>query len=237
MYPQIEIVVEDCEGAKIAAQAGADSIELCVDLDQGGLTPPANMMSDVCASVHAINPQTQVHILILNKPDGFYPQPADMDALTSGIEAAAHSGADGVVFGALTSTNRVEASALKQLLAVSKGMKTTFHRAFDRVTQQAEDLELLIELGFTRLLTSGLPGKAADHTARIKQLVDQAAGRLLVVAGGGVRAHNVLDIAEQTGVRLLHGSCRFQGVDTDGAKRTDPAQVRTLVGLCRSLHR
>jgi len=236
MHPKIEIVVEDCAGAAIAAHEGADSIELCSNLDHGGLTPAAALMADVCKTVYAINPKTEVNILILNKVDGFYPQSEDVAVLKCGIKDAEKSGAKGVVIGALTMGNRVNELALRELLAVTGTMKTTFHRAFDRVVDQSEDLELLIQLGVNRLLTSGLPGQAADHADEIKCLVDQAAGRILVVAGGGVRAHNLAELARHTGACMLHGSCRSSEVQPNGCKQTDPVQVRNLVNLCRSLN-
>ena len=235
MSPKIEIVVEDVAGAQIVAREGADSIELCVDLDHGGLTPPRGLMGEVCRAVRAITDKTEIHMLILKKVDGFYPDADDIEALKQGIRDAKESGATGVVFGALTKDNRVDYPVLRDLIAVAAPMQTTFHRAFDRVRSQAEDLETLIQLGFTRLLTSGKPGKAPDHAQEIKSLVEQAGERILLLAGGGVRTHNCVELARATKVRMLHGSCRHDLPDETGFKRTDAAQVHGLVVACRLL--
>lgn len=235
MPPLIEIVVEDVEGARIAAQEGADSIELCVNLDVGGLTPPAPLMKEVCTTVKATNPRTLVHILILNKPSGFVPAIDDVEALRQGIKDAIASGADGVVFGALNDRNELNGPVLKELLEEAGPLRTTFHRAFDAILDQKHAIDQLIAFGFTRLLTSGRPGLAARHTAHIKQLVCHAAGRITIVAGSGIRANNLLSIARETESPVLHMSCRVDDFDKRGFRPTDPQTVQKVIRLCRSL--
>ena len=186
-------------------------------------------MKDVCQTAKAIKPDIEIHILILNKPSGFYPDAADVAVLKQGIADAAKAGADGVVFGALDAQDGLNLPVLKELAAVSH-LDKTFHRAFDRIPNQAEALEHLISLGFARVLTSGRPGKAPDHTVEIKKLVDRAAGRICIVAGGGIRSGNLAEIQAATHVPVLHMSCRRE----DGRKPTDRDIVRKVVSLCRS---
>jgi len=235
MKPHIELVVEDSEGARIAAQEGADSIELCANLDQGGLTPCAALMAETCRIVAETRPQTRVHILILNKPDGFYPEAADVLALKQGVMDAAQAGAHGVVFGALNAENGLNLPVMRSLCKAAGGMDKTCHRAFDRIPDQDEALEQLIALGFTRVLTSGRPGKAAEHVNVIAHLVERAGSRLTIVAGGGVRAHNLAALGGQTGAPILHMSCRQAEADETGLKRTDLQGVRTVIALCGQL--
>ncbi len=232
---KIEIVVEDVEGAAIAAEAGADSMELCVNLDEGGLTPPFELMVEVNITVKRINPSTEIHALILHKPHRFYLAPDDIQILKEQIQQAAKAGMDGVVFGALTADDALDLDALGSLLVVAKDVRTTFHRAFDRIPDQAIALEQLIDLGFSRLLTSGRPGKAADHTDVIKRLVAQANGRITIVAGGGIREANLLKVVAETDAPVLHMSCREELPNAQGIKATRREDVRSVVKLCRSL--
>lgn len=230
---KIEIVVEDRAGAQFAACEGADSIELCLSLDEGGLTPPLDVMASVIDTVRKTNRTTECHILILNRPSGFYPSVDDVIALRRGIKEARDCGADGVVFGALTDSDLLDLAVLKELVAYAHPMKTTFHRAFDRVVDQTAALEQLIDLGFTRLLTSGRPGNAIDHVGDICKLVDQARGRILVVAGGGIRLANIEMVALETRAPVLHMSCRVAEPDRNGVKLTDPEIVRAVMCLRR----
>lgn len=235
MCPQIEIVVEDQAGASIAVNEGADSMELCVQLDEGGLTPPKTLMQAVMQTIKEADAPTECHCLILNKPSQFYVSKEDLLALEQGIREAKESGATGVVFGALTPENELDTPTLTRLAAVAHPLKMTFHRAFDRIANKPKALEQLIELGFTRLLTSGKPGIAADHTAIIHSLVEQAAGRLQIIAGGGVRASNLQAVGEETGASILHMSCRTDRPDETGFKPTDPQKVREVIARCRNL--
>lgn len=231
---QVEIVVEDVAGAIAAAQAGADSIELCADLDHGGVTPSPELIRKVVAAVRSVNPHTACHILVLNKPDGFYPDKDDVVALARGICEAKIAGADGVVFGALRVGNTLAVDVLEELVAVAKPMKVTFHRAFDRVPDPPIAFELLISLGFDRLLTSGGIGCATEHLEALADLVDQAQGRLTLVAGGGIRLSNIKQVALTTHAPVLHMSCRDDVVDvTTGLKPTCADRVREIVAFVR----
>lgn len=239
--PEIEIVVEDVPGAQIAAEEGADSIELCTNLDEGGLTPGSSLIRATMAAVKGENlknrdkPNTLVHCLILNKVDGFYPDTFDIAEMIISINRAKACGANGVVFGALTPNDEVNVDALRPMLEAAKGMTTTFHRAFDRIKDKATAIETLISLGFNRILTSGNPGKAPDHAETISKLVKKAAGRITIVAGGGIRAANLLDLAKTTNVPVLHMSCRSDQKSASGIHSTDPEKVRKVIQLRRGL--
>ncbi|MDD2325010.1 MAG: copper homeostasis protein CutC [Alphaproteobacteria bacterium] len=231
--PLVEIVVEDLNGAKIAAQAGAGSIELCVNLDQGGLTPPKELMQAVMAHVKETGSSMQCHCLILDEPSKFRVEAENLVALKRGIMDAAEAGVTGVVFGALTAGNKLDIPVLSELAAVAKGMQITHHRAFDRIIDQKAAIDELVELGFSRILTSGKPGCAGDHIEHIRELVVHADNRIAIVAGGGVRPANIEAILTGTKVPVIHMSARADTPDATGFKPTDPAKVRTVIGLVR----
>lgn len=119
------------------------------------------------------------------------------------------AGADGLVFGTLDSDGTLNLSQLKKLLAAADPLPVTFHRAFDVCCEPLEALEQLIALGVTRLLTSGGQPDALAGVPLLRQLNEQAAGRLVVMAGGGVRPHNAARIVRESGVRELHFSARL----------------------------
>lgn len=119
------------------------------------------------------------------------------------------NGADGFVFGVLTKSGHIDSDACKTLLQEAKALPVTFHRAFDQLASPHEEaLELLIELGFSRLLTSGQASNAKRGVPTIKNLVRQARGRIAIMAGAGISPENVAEIVSATGVTEVHASAR-----------------------------
>ena len=199
------------------------------------MTPSEALIKDVCRTAKAINPQIEIHILVLNKASGFCLDATDIFTLKRSIETAVTCGVDGVVCGALTAGDELDSAALKILIAAAGGVQKTFHRAFDRIADQAATLEQLIKLGFTRLLTSGGQGNAADNIPALKKLVDQAGTRMCIVAGGGIREENLDALARQTNAPVLHMSCRASLPNEQNFKPTDPRIVRRVIDLCHAL--
>jgi copper homeostasis protein len=115
----------------------------------------------------------------------------------------------GIVTGVLDSKNLIVTTALERLMELALELPFTFHRAFDQVSDKSSALDQLIEVGVARLLTSGGASTAADGAETIAALVRQAGDRIMIIAGGGVRAHNVRELIERTGVRKVHA--RFEG--------------------------
>jgi len=125
------------------------------------------------------------------------------------IETAGIIGVAGIVTGALTSDYTVDVEQTRALVKAAAGLAVTFHRAFDSIINKKDALEQLIDLGVTRVLTSGGAPTALEGAEIIAALVDQAADRITVVAGGGIREQNVSDVVARTGVREVH--TRFVG--------------------------
>lgn len=209
----LEACVETLPCALAAEEGGAGRIELCVSLELGGLTPPWSLVAE-CVRRLTI----PVFVLARPVPGPFVLSTTELERLLVDIREAAAHGASGVVAGALTSTGAVDERALAGMLGAAGPLPLTFHRAFDAAAERGAALEVLIRMGAARVLTSGGAATAAGGAARIRALVEQAAGRIGILAGGAVRAHNAAALVQATGVTEIHS-------------RTpeEPADVRALL--------
>lgn len=200
----LEVCVDDEAGARSAIAARADRLEVCSRLDLGGLTP-RETFARLCRSL------AKVPLMAMIRPRGgdfVYSRP-EIAAMKSDIARLRSVGVDGFVFGALTRANEVDAAAVRELLDAARPEPVTFHRAFDGARDPIEALEALIDLGIERVLTSGGAGDALEGRATLARLVVHARGRVVVLAGGGVRARNARAIVEASGVVELHSSVPF----------------------------
>lgn len=219
----VEICVDGLENALAAAAAGADRIELCADLPRDGTTPGPGVIEVACGDL-----AVPVHVLVRPRPGDFAYTPAEWRAMVLDIRAAARAGAAGVAVGALTRDGRIDAIQTRRLVETARPMSVTFHRAFDQVPDPYEALEQLAELGVDRVLTSGRPGKARDHVDVLGELARRGAGRVIVLAAGGVTAEDIPVLAAAGIVEVHAGSAAVGG---DG--RVQPGLVRALRAAAR----
>lgn len=199
--PLFEAVVQSVAEARAAEAAGVDRLELCVHLADGGLTPPPELTRAVVAAV-----RIPVHAMVRARPGPFTADPTELAALERHCAEQRAAGARGLVFGVLDDRSTVDVAATARLVRAARPCVVTFHRAFDGVPDQSAALETLIGLGIERVLTSGGAANAYLGCDALRTLVEQAAGRIVVMAGGGVRHTNWRAIVAATGVRELHGS-------------------------------
>ena len=213
----VEAAVESFESALTAERSGADRIELCANLSDGGTTPSAELIAAVAERV-------RIPVFVLIRPRGgdFVYANEEINGMTRDIALAGSIGVGGIVTGALTSSGRVEVTQTRALIQAAAGFPVTFHRAFDFTENQPDALEQVISLGASRVLTSGGAAAALEGTDAIAALVRRARGRIVIVAGGGVRERNVRDVIARTGVREVH--TRF----------VDEAQMRGLVEVVKT---
>lgn len=202
---QVEVCIDSVEGALAAEAGGADRVELCADLVEGGTTPSAGMVATVREELGA---ELGLVVLVRPRAGDFLVSPAELDVILRDIAFARKAGADGVAVGMLTRDGQVDRELTARALEAARPMQVTFHRAFDLARDPDEALDALIALGVDRLLTSGQAPSAHEGAALLGRLARHAAGRLTVVAGGGVRAENVRALVEETGVREVHFSAR-----------------------------
>jgi copper homeostasis protein len=200
----------------VAERANADRIELCVRLDEGGITPPLELIRSVKRAV-----AIPVCVLVRPRAGDFVYSVAELATMGRDIESAIAAGADGIVTGALTREGRVDVDGTQALVRAAHEVPVTFHRAFDHARDMFEVLEKLVELGAARVLTSGGAASATEGAETIAALVTQSGERLRVVAAGAVRAHNVGQLLRRTHVREVH------------ARFIDEAGMRELVEVVR----
>ena len=228
----IELSTDSLAGAVAADSLGVQRIELCSAGALGGLTPGPGLLTRVLALV-----RTEVHALIRPREGGFRYSPAEVDVMLADVGYAVSAGAAGVVVGALTPAGDLDVPVLKELVAAAAGRAVTFHRALDVCREPVAAVETLVELGFSRVLSSGQAVRALDGAAVLAALVRAAGAELAVMACGGIRPHNARAVVEATGVRDLHAAPRREvpgdssTVDFGGHAEFDVETARELVRL------
>ncbi|WP_421874782.1 copper homeostasis protein CutC [Marinoscillum sp.] len=203
MPTQLEVCIDSVKSALAAQEGGANRVELCDNLVEGGTTPSAGM-------IRLVREKIQIGLQVMIRPRGgdFLYTKEEFEVMKLDIQIAKDLGADGVVFGLLNPDGSVDKERCDELIALARPMNITFHRAFDMVKDPIKSLEDLIELGIDRVLTSGLEPDVISGKSMLKKLVEQADGRIIVLAGGGVRLHNVQELIAATGVPEIHVSGR-----------------------------
>ncbi len=212
----VEVAVESLDAARAAAAGGADRIELVTDLSIGGVTPSEELTGNVRDDV-------DVTVFVMVRPRGgdFVYSPHELAGMCTAIDRMHTLGVHGVVAGALTNHGEIDVGATRALVSAAAGLPFTFHRAFDRARDQFRALEQLVDLGVTRVLTSGGAATALAGVDRLRALVDQSAGRIAILAGGGVRETNVAELVRGTRVTEVHTR-----LTDHGAEMLTPERVR-----------
>lgn len=201
----VEICLDDLAGVRIAEQAGADRIELCAALGDGGLTPSIGTVAAALRIAHRLG----VNVLVRQRPGDFVFDADELAAMVADIRAVRalpnpHAVPLAFVVGALLPDGTVDERSTAALVAACGDVPVTFHKAFDQTPDRSAALETLVSLGIARVLTSGGAATAADGSAELADLVAQAGDRIVVLAGGGVRPANVAALVRDTGVREVH---------------------------------
>ncbi|KAK6616835.1 hypothetical protein RUM43_014976 [Polyplax serrata] len=232
----LEVCVDSIESALSAAKGGATRIELCSALQLGGLTPSVGLLKAV---KNLLPPHCIVFVMIRPKSGyDFHYNSNELNIMMDDIKILAKHGADGFVFGCLTKNKEVDIYACKKLLDTAKEYPCTFHRAFDVVCNPEHALLSLIDLGFSRILTSGQAETAHLGKNVIKELVcnvKELNSDLIIVAGGGIDLNNLGDILETTQVKEFHGSARLNLKKEDTIWLTDESVVREMIKIANSL--
>lgn len=221
----LEVCCGSFASTQNAVAGGARRIELCQALSLDGLTPSIGLLRELRERF----PELLIHVLIRPREGDFVYTQAEVDVMLRDIEQAVAAGATAIVGGALTAENTIDLAATRSLIAASAGLPFTFHRAFDRVADQERALEQLIDLGVSRVLTSGGAASAEAGIPQLRKLVEQARGRIGILPGGGVTKQNVLRILRETGAQEIHGSLSVK--DAHGFAVTSADDVRAVLGM------
>jgi len=196
---RFEVCVDSIEGVRAARAAGADRVELCADLVEGGTTPSLGAIRRA-RTIDGL----RLHVMIRPRGGDFLYSEDELAAMEQDIAIAKAEGADGVVFGLLLPDGTVDAERTARLIEAARPMAVTFHRAFDLAAEAVAALETLAELGAERVLTSGQAESALAGLPVIADLVRRADGRVIVMPGGGINSGNVRKIVRQSGCREVH---------------------------------
>ncbi len=200
---RVEICVDSVRGALAAQQGGADRVELCDNLLEGGTTPSAG-----CIKVARQGLQIGLQVIIRPRGGDFLYSPEEIKVMREDIRLAKDLGANGVVLGCLTTQGDIDLLVTEELIKLARPLNVTFHRAFDMCRDPEKALEDLIGLGVERVLTSGQEASCVEGLELIAALQKQAARRIIVMPGGGLTPRNIGKFVRATGVSEVHLSAR-----------------------------
>ncbi|WP_162055376.1 copper homeostasis protein CutC [Pontibacter pamirensis] len=201
--PALEVCIDSVASAVAAEQGGAQRVELCDYLAGGGTTPSAGLIKVVRKSIGI-----SLHVLIRPRRGDFLYTDAEFEVMKNDIEVCRELGADGVVIGVLNKDGSVDTARTQELIAHAGPLSITFHRAFDLTPDPLKALDALLQLNVHHLLTSGQQETALQGSGLIRELNERAAGKLIVMPGGGVNPSNVRKLVSETGVSEVHASVR-----------------------------
>ena len=197
----LEIACFEITSAEIASESMADRIEFCHDLEKGGTTP------DFYEFLHLKrHSPTPVYVMIRPKGGPFYYSDEEFLEMKNSIIVFKAGGADGFVFGILTSDNEIDVARNKELIELAGETPCTFHRAFDRTENLDQSIQTLIKLGFRTVLTSGGKKTAMEGKENLKDLIEKYTHKIEILIGGGVRAENIQELKKFTGGTSFHSS-------------------------------
>ena len=243
----IEIVVYTMESAMKAQQGGADRLELCANPGEGGTTPSYGMIEQVRMHINA-----DVYVMIRPRGGDFLYTNEEYHIMRKDIEACKRLSVDGVVLGMLLADGTIDIHKCKKLIAFARPLKVTCHRAFDMTADPYQALEDCIEAGFDRILTSGQQSQAIKGVDVIARLIQQAAGRIIIMPGAGVNKDNVVELVSKTAATEIHFSAsasRESGMtyhnkqlsmgSDDGTeftvKTVDPEMIKQVRFICNGM--
>jgi copper homeostasis protein len=199
----LEVCIDSQAALDAAVSGGAHRLEVCARLDVGGLTPEDALLAEsIATGVPCV-------AMLRARAGDFVYTAAEMSAMLAQLARLKVLSPQGVVFGALTASGDVDRDAVSRVIALARPMSVTFHRAFDAARDPFAALDDLIGLGVDRVLTSGGAQDAFAGRDRLRDLVAHARGRITILAGGGVRAHNAREIVRASGVGEIHSSTVF----------------------------
>lgn len=199
----IEIATADYSTTKAAVDGGADRIELCAALTEGGTTPSYGM-------IKKCREEFSVALFPIIRPRGgdFLYNPEEYEIMKNDVIRCRELGCDGIVIGLLQKDGSIDIKRTSRLIEIAYPLEVSFHRAFDRCLEPFEAMEQLIQAGCQRILTSGQQPAAPQGVELIARLVKAADERIIIMPGSGVRKENIRELAEKTGAVEFHSSLR-----------------------------
>lgn len=243
---EIEICAGNIQSVIEADKAGADRVELCENLLEGGTTPSIG-------SLVVAKENTNLDVFALIRPRGgdFLYNKYEFEVMLKDIELLKQAGADGIVIGCLNPDFTVDYEMCSRLIEAANGLSVTFHRAFDIVPDPFQALQTIKSLGVQRILTSGQMNTAIEGKELLKDLVEAAGKELKIMPGGGINENNIVELAKKTGAKCFHGSLRvskisvrpktevrFMGLENiaeDEIKVSDAERIKNMINQLMKL--
>lgn len=200
---ELEVIAFDLASCFIAEKAGAHRIELCANPHEGGTTPSFGM-------IKMARKATAIQLFPIIRPRGgdFLYDNTEFLAMCEDIKVCRDEGCDGVVIGMLKKDGTIDVDACHELIHHANGMEITFHRAFDRVQDQAAALKDVIQLGCKRILTSGGFPTALEGKEQLKKIIELARDQIKIMIGSGVKSSNIESLHAFTNAKAFHASAR-----------------------------
>jgi copper homeostasis protein len=240
----IEVCLESIASVLAAEQGGADRVEFCADLFEGGTTPSLGAFKTARS-------RSSIAMNVMIRPRGgdFCYSDLEFEAMKEDVRLFREAGCDGIVFGILTADGQIDVQRSAELIALARPCSVTFHRAFDMTVDASRSLETLIDLGVDRVLTSGMEATVGEGVQTLRSLVEQAGDKIIVMPGCGITERNFASIHQQVGAKEYHvflpgtyeSSMAFRPdhIYMGGMLRqpefsishTDPARVKTITAL------
>lgn len=225
MEYKLEICIDSVHSALIANQAGADRVELCANLLEGGTTP-SNSLIEECCNIQGI----EVMVMVRPRGGDFCYSDSEFLLMKKDIENIKALGADGVVLGILDKYGNIDIERTKELVLLARPLKVTFHRAFDMSNNIIKALEDVIETGCDRILTSGGKQTALEGMDMINELIEKAGDRIIILVGSGVSEDNIVGLVNNTHLKECHFSARCF-VESNMLYRNPHINMGTMQGV------
>ncbi|NLL29950.1 MAG: copper homeostasis protein CutC [Clostridiales bacterium] len=197
----LEACVGSYEEAKIKEKFGANRIELCDNLKEGGTTPSYGVIKK---SVEDI--KIPINVIIRPRGGNFIYSKEEKEIMLLDIELCNKLNVNGIVVGALNEESKIDIEFIKRVKKVNKTKEITFHMAFDEIEDKKKAIDTLVELNINRILTKGGVLSAPNNLQSIKELINYAGNRIIIMPGGGITKDNKDYIIRETGALELHGT-------------------------------
>jgi copper homeostasis protein len=248
MEYKLEICADSVESALNAQIAGADRIELCDNLPEGGTTPGLGKIKTVRRSI-----SIGLNVIIRPRGGDFLYAMTEYEIMKREIELCGENGVDGIVLGILRKDGMIDIERTSKLIELAIPMSATFNRAFDLCADPERGLDDVIASGASRLLTSGMKDKVSDGTELVKRLISLAGNKIIIMPGGGINDNNINEIARMTGAKEYHLTARKQieskmefvrqGISMGGnalnqefyIKVADPEMIRSVIRILKMI--
>jgi len=220
----IEVCVDSVASAIAAEHGGADRIELCSGLIEGGVTPSYGLIETVRAAT-----SLPLHVMIRPRAGDFCYDQDEFDVMRRDIVTAKNLGANGLVFGILTPDGNIDCEHTRVLVELAHPLSVTFHRAFDMTADLFRALDDVCSTGVDRVLTSGGEPSSLLGRSNVAQLVERAQDRLVIMPGGGIKPENARSLVQDTGAKEIHVGLRTS-MPSPMVHRNPPVSMGALEG-------